>query len=89
MGHKQLTNNEIFKKLLHLTGLGKNKELIEEIFLIGKLQVSQSKIKAWRTDLSNPRSSQMPDLALEAFFKGMFEYRDQQAYAGKNVFNFI
>ncbi len=84
-----MTNNEIFKKLLLLTGLCKDKALIEELFLLGEMRVSQSKIKAWRTDLSNLRASPMPDVVLEAFFQGLFQYRDIQERRGNQVFTFI
>ncbi|HAS5670865.1 DUF1456 family protein [Vibrio cholerae] len=83
-----MTNNDVFRNILHLTGVGRNKELLEEIFRLGGVNATQSKIKGWRTSLDNPRASHMPDQILNAFFQGMFEYRDSQASIGHQVFNF-
>lgn len=85
-----MTNNETFKTLLQLTGLSKEKQLIAEIFSFGGITASQSKIKGWRTDVDNPRSSHMPDDVLRGFFKGLFEYRDKR-FTDDNilVFNFV
>jgi len=83
-----MTNNDVFKQILHLTGLGRNKALLIEIFALGGITATDSKIKGWRTDLSNPRSSRMTDHILNSFFNGLFEYRDQQIKKGVNVFNF-
>ena len=82
-------NNEVFKYLLHLTGIGKDKLLIEEIFLLGGIKATHSKIKGWRTSLDNPRASHMPDNVLKAFFTGLFEYRDLKNTQGVAVFNFL
>lgn len=83
-----MTNNEMFKLILQLTGVGKNKVLTERIFHLGGIDhVSQSKIKAWRTDIDNPRSSHMPDEVLRGFIKGFMVYRDQQEDNGIQVFN--
>lgn len=84
-----MNNNEVFKNLLHLTGIGKEKHLIESIFLLGGIIATQSKIKGWRTSLDNPRASHMPDNVLKAFFTGLFEYRDLQNNRGVMVFNFL
>jgi len=81
-----MTNNDVFRTILHLTGLGKNKKLVEHVFELGGVTVTQSKIKGWRTDLDNPRSSPMPDSMLQAFFDGFFEYRDDQLEKGINIF---
>lgn len=83
-----MTNNETFKTLLHLTGLANEKALILEIFKMGGITASNSKIKGWRTNPDNPRSSHMPDDVLRGFFKGLFEYRDLKAAEGIFVFNF-
>ncbi len=83
-----MTNNEIFKTFLHLTGLTHNKALIEEIFKLGGITVSRSKIKGWRTDIENPRASHMSDDVLRGFFKGLFIYRDDQSILSINLFNF-
>lgn len=83
-----MTNNDVFRTVLHLTGVGQNKVLLIEIFRLGGVTATESKIKGWRTALENPRASHMPDAVLESFFKGLFEYRDQQIGKGVNVFNF-
>lgn len=83
-----MTNNDVFKTLLHLTGIGRDKELIVSIFKRANVQATHSKIKGWRTSLDNPRASRMPDAVLEAFFQGLFDYRDEQLCRGIQVFNF-
>ena len=83
-----MTNNDIFRRVLHLTGVGRNKQLLVEIFRLGGVHATNSKIKGWRTSLDNPRSSHMPDAVLDCFFSGMFEYRDKQTKEGINIFNF-
>lgn len=83
-----MTNNEIFKSLLHLTGIGRDRELLIEIFRLGGITATNSKIKGWRTDIDHNRASHMPDDVLRGFIKGLFEYRDQQRKHGINVFNF-
>lgn len=83
-----MTNNDVFRKILHLTGVGRNKDLQIEIFKLGGVIATQSKIKGWRTSLDNPRASRMNDAVLEAFFDGLFKYRDQQMDKGINIFNF-
>lgn len=62
--------------------------LLIEIFRLGGVVATDSKVKGWRTALDSPRASYMPDAVLESFFKGLFEYRDQQMNKGINVFNF-
>jgi uncharacterized protein YehS (DUF1456 family) len=84
-----MTNNDFFRNLLHLTGISKNKDLLIEIFKLGGIEATQSKIKGWRTELENPRASRMPDKVLEGFFRGLFEYRDIKMGCGVNVFNFL
>lgn len=84
-----MTNNDVFKTVLHLTGVGRDKNLIEQIFKLGGVNATQSKIKGWRTSLDNDRASPMPDSVLKAFFKGMFDYRDMMASKNINVFNFV
>lgn len=39
-------------------------------------------------DIDNNRYSEMPDAILEAFFDGLFIYRDEQGNKGNMVFNF-
>ena len=84
-----MRNNDVFRTLLHLTGVGRDKVLLIEIFRLGGITTTNSKIKGWRTSLDNVRASHMPDAVLEGFFKGLFEYREQQLEKGINVFNFI
>ncbi len=84
-----MTNNEVFKNLLHLTGCGRDKELLINIFELGGITATNSKIKGWRTMLDNDRASIMSDDVLRGFIKGMFEYRDTQKNKGIKVFNFI
>lgn len=84
-----MTNNDVFRTILHLTGLNPKRELTEEIFRLGGIYVTQSKIKGWRTSLDKSRASPMPDRILEAFFQGLFTYRDMQSEFDVNVFNFI
>ena len=68
--------DEVFKTVLHLTRVGHDKKLLIEIFKLGGIEASKSKIKGWRTSLGNPRATHMPDLVLKGFFDGMFKYRD-------------
>ena len=82
-----MNNNDVFRKILHLTGLGVNPELIIHIFELGGVTATKSKIKGWRTSLSNSRASPMPDNILDAFFNGFFEYRDDMREEGVNIFN--
>lgn len=78
----------MFKLILQLTCISKNKTLTERIFHLGGIDnVSQSKIKAWRTDINNPRSSHMPDAVLRGFIKGFMTYRDEQEDNDIQVFN--
>ena len=84
-----MRNNDVFRTLLHLTGVGCDKQLLIEIFRLGGITVTNSKIKGWRTSLDNERASHMPDVVLEGFFKGLFEYRAKQSKKGINIFNFI
>lgn len=82
-------NNLVFKKMLHLTGCGKNKPLTREIFALGgEPDVTDSLIRGWRDDPHSPRGKAMPDWALAAWFDGLFLYRDQQSAKNKKVFDF-
>jgi len=83
-----MTNNDVFKKLLQLTGLSLKQELTIEIFELGGINATSSKIKGWRTSLDNPRSSRMPDFVLSGFINGLFVYRDLKQKEGVRVFNF-
>ena len=83
-----MTNNKIFQTLLHLTGVGRDKDFLIELFKIGGATVTNSQIKGWRTDTNNNRASYMSDQMLECFFQGLFIYRDMQGEKNINVFNF-
>lgn len=84
-----MQNNYIFKQLLHLTGVGLNKELTIEIFRLGGIfYATNSKIKGWRTVDNDSRSTVMKDEHLEGFMQGLFAYRDMQRADGIEVFNF-
>lgn len=82
-----MTNNELFKNFLHLTGCGKDKDNLIYIFRLGGIVASNSKIKGWRTDLDNNRASHMPDEVFQGFITGLFEYRDMQLQQGINLFD--
>lgn len=83
-----MSNNDVFRIFLHLTGMGKERELTEQVFLFGGIQATRSKIKGWRTSLDNPRASHMPDEVLQCFFDGVFIYRDMKLAEGISLFNF-
>lgn len=84
-----MTNNEVFKKLLHLTGLNLNKELTQEIFRHGGvLDITSSKVRRFRSDANSKSFTPMSDEALSHFFSGLFAYRDEKALEGESIFNF-
>ena len=84
-----MTNNEVFKKMLHLTGCGRNKVLVLQLFALGgQPNVTNSLVRGWRADQGSSRGSDMPDWALRAFFDGLFFYRDSQSEQGVEVFCF-
>lgn len=85
----EMNNNDVFRTVLHLTGVGRNKQALIEIFMLGGIQATDSKVKGWRTEINNPRATKMPDHVLEAFFQGFFEYRDRKLDAGISIFNLI
>jgi uncharacterized protein YehS (DUF1456 family) len=80
-----MTNNEIFNKLLHLTGCSRFPEITIEIFKLGGINASKSLIKGWRTT-KNYRATRMPDQVLNGFFSGLFEYRDKKKSEGIDLF---
>ena len=83
-----MTNNDVFRKILFLTGLQRDVDLIVRIFKLGGVNATESKIKGWRTEMNNDRASLMPDDFLNAFFDGFFLYRDEMRKKGLNIFNF-
>lgn len=83
-----MTNNDVFRKLVQVTGLSRDKDLMMQIFEMGGVQASQGKLRGWRTPIDDPKHSRMPDEVLEGFFNGLFEYRDMKAEQGVLVFNF-
>ena len=84
-----MTNNDFFLNLLHLTGVSRDKDLLIELFKLGGIEATQSKIKGWRTRMDNPRASLMPDYILAGFIQGLFQYRDQKLTQHIKVFNFL
>lgn len=84
-----MTNNDFFAKALHLTGLGKEKALLIEIFHMGgSLSVTTSMIDGWRRPIGHKRATVMNELAMKQFFDGLFAYRDMKRLEGEEVFNF-
>jgi len=84
-----MDNNTVFKKLILLTGLSFNKELMIQIFRLGGQDVSRSQIHGWRiSDTNNHRYVKMYDDKLDAFLNGLFQYRDLKDAEGIDVFNF-
>lgn len=81
----------MFAMMLHLTGLGKEKNQLIEIFRMGgNLSVTRSMIDGWRRPLGHKRATVMNDLALKQFFDGLFAYRDlKKMKDGTHVFNFF
>lgn len=86
-----MTNNEVFAKLLHLTGLGKKREILYEIFRLGgNMNVTRSMIDGWRRPLDHKRATHMSDLTMKQFLDGLFAYRDmKKAEFGEDVFCFF
>lgn len=83
-----MTNNEIFKRLLHLTGLSKKKQLTIDIFSLANHTITLSKIKSWRLPPENKDHRHMPDESMDAFMNALFLYRNDMGYYGIYVFNF-
>lgn len=83
-----MTNNEIFGNILKLTGLSLKKDLTVSIFQHGGVKTTKLKIKSWRTAIGGSNAERMPDKMLNAFFDGLYKYRDQRSGQGVNVFNF-
>lgn len=84
-----MTNNEIFNTLLHLTGLGVNKQLLIKIFALESLQVTKSQIKGWSTIIDDNRASSMPDWILRGFLQGLFKYRNLKNKEGISIFEHL
>lgn len=85
-----MTNNEIFKNLLFLTGLNRDQDRIIEIYsLAGNDDVSRSKIKGWRTSDEDSRDFvRMSDSAIADFVQGLYKYKEMKKAQGITVFNF-
>ena len=85
-----MTNNDLFSKMLHLTRLGKDRELLIEIFKLGgNFGVTRSKIDGWRRSIDHKRATVMTDLTIKQFFDGLFTYRDMMKKEHNiEVFNF-
>lgn len=86
---RSFNRNDIFRNLLHVTGIGLDKQLTEKIFRLGGIEATQSKIKGWRSPVDSDRGRPMPEWVLEGFFKGLFRYRQLMEDAGHKVFNFV
>jgi len=84
-----MDNNLVFNKILHLTGVGRNQGQLINIFELGGVCATPSKIKGWRALEGNKRYSPMPDKVLLAFFDGFFEYRDTLGEDGLVLFSLI
>ncbi len=83
-----MTNNEVFKNILHIMGLTRDISLVIHIFMLGGLlNVTISKVRGWR-DSTTERSVHMTDNVLRKFFQGLFKYRDAKKAEGILVFNF-
>lgn len=83
-----MTNNEVFKRILNLTGCGIDKQNLIEIFRSGGVVATSSRIKRWRTQIDGKNNFHMSDEALDGFLNGLFKYRDEQEKKGVRVFNF-
>lgn len=83
-----MNNNDIFKRILQLTGLSLKKELVVHIFALANIQTTELAIKSWRTPMSNQRANRLPDVVLSGFLDGLFKYRDIQSKNGLAVFQF-
>ena len=88
-GKIAMTNNDFFSELLKLTNLRQKPELVQEIFALSGYKVSQSKIRAFRIPISDPRASRMPDILMIGFIQGMFLYKNRMRQQGIEVFSFV
>lgn len=82
-----MTNNDHFKFLLQLTGLTKDFEATAKLFRRQGWDVTKSKVKGWRTSLDNDRAGMMPDAALAAFQKALFDLRDEADAVNISLFD--
>jgi len=82
-----MTNNEIFKELLHLFSIERDDELIIEIFQLGGISVTRSKIRSWRITSNTSRYSYMRSQNLMHFLAGLRKYRDNQLTNNVKIFN--
>ena len=83
-----MTNNDFFKKILHLTGLINEKETVVSIFNEkGTYKVTKSLVKSFIiSDKNNYRRNEMTDEALNQFINNLFCYRDELFEKGVNTF---
>jgi hypothetical protein len=80
--------NDCFRTVLHLTGLTKHADLVLALFTLGGLPISASRLRSLRSVPSNSSFKAMQPQELDAFFQGLFLYRDAQAQQGHQVFQF-
>lgn len=76
-GMEFMPTNDVFHHILLLMRLHKDKDRLVELFRLGGLNVSKSKIKAWQTKSGapNPDYRPMPREALDAFIDALHESR--------------
>lgn len=85
----KITNNEIFRTMLHLTGVKLDKELLIMIFKLGGITATDSLIRGWMAEPGyGDRATNMPSEVLRGFFQGLFKYRDLKRVEKIQVFNF-
>jgi len=83
-----IETNQVFKSILHLTGLSQNKSLVQKIFKMGGQDVSVSQIDGWRRSPAQDARHRMKRQCLNNFLNGLFEYRDTKSSECIEVFNF-
>lgn len=80
--------NDAYRFIHQLTGCGRDTENLKYIFKIGGLDVTDHKLKAWRLTPDHEEYQDMSFKQWKAFRDGLFAYRDDEANAGNQVFNF-
>lgn len=83
-----MTNNEIFNTFLHLTGLWKDTDKLNEIFKLGGFDETLTKSQISSLRSTKKDASIVYDDILECFIQGLFKYRDLKSQQGVQVFNF-